>query len=577
MRVEVEDFRGFVEGEFEVGSDGVVLVVGGNGAGKGALVSALDVVAGRRAPGRTGHLGSGSALVRARFGLSVATAREIGVDPVAAWARWTFAEGGPDGMRAVAVEAGGGDGRGDLVGRLVEAGGSWRTELAAGAPGDLREVRGGEGAAPPRALEEAVGASPLRGVADPLLRWQAGYVHFRFGAGAGAGALPVREVGGPLAEDGANLGAVLLALSTGRPRPWAELRRRAAEILPESGTPATPVEGEAFTVAFSQERLLDDGWDGPDARVVLAEAGSGAERVLALLAGLLTRPEGVVVLEEPETGLHPAAQRAVLDLLREHGADRSFVVTTHAPALIDRALAAPGGRVLAVRRRGGVSTVAELDAEAAEAVRRIGLRLSDVAGCGRIVVLESAEDERILSGWIPEVLHDPDVGVILEPRAARLLEAWLDAGGAMTAWPLLYAGAMDGLAPAVWERAARTPGVHLLGARTLDNLLLDFGALAAHLDARFPAPRPPTPPDRLRAEARAIADGWRASEGLPDVADEEWEARWTELVPGSALLGELWRRHLGRPYRRPADGGEAAAAMRPPSALVRSVAAFLET
>ncbi|WP_106403217.1 AAA family ATPase [Actinocorallia populi] len=575
MRVEVEDFRGFVEGALEVRADGVVLVVGGNGTGKGALVSALDVVAGRRAEGRTGHLGSGSGLVRGRFGLVVRTAWEISVDPVGAWAEWTFAEGSRDGMRAQAVAVGHGDGRGDVVGRLVETDGAWHVELADGEPGVLERVCGGEGTAPPGALEKAVAESRLHGVAEPLRRFREGYAHFRFGAGTAAGELPVRDVGGRLAEDGGNLGTVLLGLSTGEPRLWAELRRRAAEILPETGSPVTPVTGETFTVAFSQDGLLDEGWDGADVRIGLDEAGRGAERVLALLACLLTRPERVVVLEEPEEGLHPAAQRAVLELLREHGRERTFVVTTHAPVLIDRALTGQGSRVLSVRRRQGISTVAELDASTADAVRRTGLRLSDVAGCGRIIVLESAEDERILSAWIPEVLHDPDVGVVLEPDAPGLLEAWLDAGGLLASWTLLYAGAADGLTPALRAKAAAS-GVHLLGARSLDNLLLDFGALAGLLDAAFPGPPIVTPPDRLEAEARAFADEWRATGGAAHVPDEEWAERWTELIPGTDLLGELWRRFLGRPYSRREDGCELARTMRPPQALMRDIAAFLE-
>ncbi len=64
----------------------------------------------------------------------------------------------------------------------------------------------------------------------------------------------------------------------------------------------------------------------------------GTLRFLGILTGLLTRPEGtLIVIEEVDNGLHPSRAKLLLEMLREIGSQRKIdiLVTTHNPALMD--------------------------------------------------------------------------------------------------------------------------------------------------------------------------------------------------------------------------------------------------
>lgn len=66
----------------------------------------------------------------------------------------------------------------------------------------------------------------------------------------------------------------------------------------------------------------------------------GTLRALAILAALFQKtdryPLDIVALEEPESGLHPAAAGVLFDSLVEGSLSRQVIVTSHSPDLLDR-------------------------------------------------------------------------------------------------------------------------------------------------------------------------------------------------------------------------------------------------
>ena len=89
------------------------------------------------------------------------------------------------------------------------------------------------------------------------------------------------------------------------------------------------------------------------------------------------RPAGsVVIVEEPETNLHPAAQRALLRYIREWSADKLFILATHSTVFLDETLGQ--NRVLLVERQSGGSTVREPSNALQDVLLSLGIRLSDV-------------------------------------------------------------------------------------------------------------------------------------------------------------------------------------------------------
>src|SRR5438045_9175358 len=99
IRVRVKDFRAFPKASFDVPAHGLILVTGQNNAGKSALLSALDVIAGQQELQAVRHANAeGPAHVSARFQLSDQERAELlGRGPrtsellsagAAAWLEW---------------------------------------------------------------------------------------------------------------------------------------------------------------------------------------------------------------------------------------------------------------------------------------------------------------------------------------------------------------------------------------------------------------------------------------------------------------------------------------------------------
>jgi len=98
----------------------------------------------------------------------------------------------------------------------------------------------------------------------------------------------------------------------------------------------------------------------------------GTLRFLALLAILLDPfPPPLIVIEEPELGLHPDILPVIRDLLIDASSRTQLVVTTHSPTLVDSFTEHPEA-ILACDKRDGTSRIVRLDVEQIAAWRQHG-------------------------------------------------------------------------------------------------------------------------------------------------------------------------------------------------------------
>lgn len=127
----------------------------------------------------------------------------------------------------------------------------------------------------------------------------------------------------------------------------------------------------------------------------LKDVGSGVSQILAILYVLLTAEEPqVIIIDEPQSFLHPDASRKLVEVLRVHGKNHQIIISTHSPSIIT---SAEPNSVTVVRQKGTKSVLQKINIEKIENQRiylsEIGAKLSDVFGYDRIIWVEGITEE----------------------------------------------------------------------------------------------------------------------------------------------------------------------------------------
>ena len=175
-----------------------------------------------------------------------------------------------------------------------------------------------------------------------LISWRSRFFHFR-ALRTGTQRTQNSVSAERLEPTGGNLASVLLYLATDRPDMFRQLGDLVSEIVPDIG------RLNVRTLGLLRVVFEDSAGD-----LNLKDLGTGVEQLLmTLTVGLMEAAPFTLIMEEPETNLHPAAQRALLGLLQTWASDRQVIAATHSPVMLDWS---PGGdRLWHVIREQGVS------------------------------------------------------------------------------------------------------------------------------------------------------------------------------------------------------------------------------
>ena len=293
-----------------------------------------------------------------------------------------------------------------------------------------------------------------------------------------------------LDNDAANLAEVLGNLQGRNPTLFRALNEDLRYILPQiHECSIRPNEGHAQhheIVIFETESN-----DAADA-IRLADSGTGVAQVLAILyVAVAYQDSRVILIDEPQTFLHPGALRKLLEVLR--GYDRhQYVIATHSPTAI---MASPPATLTLVRKKPREAAVLEtVDIGETQALRRlleeVGARLSDVFGADQVLWVEG-ETERVCFERIMTSLCSRSGGVAVVPVLSTDDALGSHANRLIKIYERLAAG--RGLLPPtvgfIFDRECRSaaeqreisrrlgPRVEFLHKRMYENYLLDAKAL----------------------------------------------------------------------------------------------------
>lgn len=128
----------------------------------------------------------------------------------------------------------------------------------------------------------------------------------------------------------------------------------------------------------------------------LEECGSGYGQVLAILYVLLTAKEPqVIIIDEPQSFLHPGAARKLIEILHLYGKAHQIIIATHSPTAIT---AAEPDTITLIRQSNSESNFESIDVEQFEQQRiylaDVGVRPSDVFGYDKILWVEGETEEK---------------------------------------------------------------------------------------------------------------------------------------------------------------------------------------
>jgi hypothetical protein len=240
--------------------------------------------------------------------------------------------------------------------------------------------------------------------------------------------------------------------------------------------------------------------DRDDLAVELFDSGTGIGQVLAVLYVLITsdEPQSIVV-DEPNSFLHPGASRELLNILNEFP-QHQYIIATHSADVITQAKPT---QILAVRQETGRSRVEPIGKENVEAIQAslasIGARLSDVYGADRVLWVEGITEEKAYPLVLAQFGIDATGLFIVAVRntsdfsSRRLpIELVIDIYRRLSGGKFLIPAAAgfifdaESRTPEQQKDASRQSGgvLRFLARRMFENYLLEPQAIAAALAAR---------------------------------------------------------------------------------------------
>lgn len=190
-----------------------------------------------------------------------------------------------------------------------------------------------------------------------------------------------------LSENASNLPRVLFSLST-NPSMFERYNRHVNQIFPYIKRVAVFPKGSNIDVRVWS---VDPATERDDLAIPLQESGTGIGQALAILYVAMTIENGIIVIDEPNSFLHPGAAKTLVEILAQY--NHQYIVSTHSTEILSKANPTS---LIVVHWADGKSRIEPLDKSNVVEQRRIltelGVSPADVFGTDQIVWVEGATE-----------------------------------------------------------------------------------------------------------------------------------------------------------------------------------------
>lgn len=347
-----------------------------------------------------------------------------------------------------------------------------------------------------------------------------------------------------LEQNASNLAEVLSFLQ-GDSRLFENFNALVRRVLPQINSVSVDNTQEGFEIRV---------WNSPrrDLTLSLAECGTGIGQVLAVLSViLLAEFPQVILIDEPQSFLHPGAVRKLIEILREDSRHQ-YIISTHSPSVLS---ASQPEKILITTLDGSETRVDQIQAKERKHVvfclAELGARLSDVFGADDILWVEGRTEEICFTEILRRVARKSLLGTSIvgvrktgdfeskKDDPERIFDIYMDLSESNALVP-----------PAIgflFDRECRTEAqledlvrkgrelVRFLPRRTYENYLLIPEAIAEVLSASDENRRAPITPEQVEGQLKKmLSDSGYYCKGAR--AGENWEVE----INGAEVLKHIF-------------------------------------
>ncbi len=357
-----------------------------------------------------------------------------------------------------------------------------------------------------------------------------------------------------LQPDARNLAEVLYVLQGSNPsrfKRYNELIRRIfpfiywISVRPQLGSTGT-VEILVWMEDPSTER--------EDLAIPLSESGTGVGQVLAMLyVAINSALSRVILIDEPNSFLHPGAARKLIDILSKKFPQHQYIISTHSPEIIR---AANPRTLKLIRWEKPKSVVDQLDTDEITQVRRclmeVGVKLSDIFAADQVLWVEGPTEEECFPRIFSDLLKSPTLGFSIVgvrntgdfegKHGLAIIDIYskLSKGNALLPNALAFIFDREDRTEKEIEELSRRleERVHFLPRRTYENYLIDPDALAAVMNSLTTFQNNPITPAKV-ADWLTKNGGNKKYINTPAEDVDLQDKCWLENVHGAKLLADM--------------------------------------